>query len=118
MTTIHYPILAQVSATETLNRSEQMLQAAYKWVGKNGLKFATALITTVLIYLVGAWIAKFIRAMVIRLLHKRGMDQTFSNYLTTDPAPVVVITLLGKINARWNCAPGVRRRNIGTPSSR
>jgi small conductance mechanosensitive channel len=101
-----HPILAQAGnagqpVAQTLTRGQQMLQTAYNWVAENGLKFATALLTAVIIYLVGAWIARIIRSLLLRLMAKRGMDQTFAVYLANILHGVilvmVIITCLGQL---------------------
>ncbi len=78
-----------------------MLQAAYRWLAENGLKFGTALLTAILVYLIGAWIARIIRSLVLRLMAKRGMDQTFAVYLGNILHGVlmmlVIITALGQL---------------------
>ena len=101
-----HPLLAQtngaeVAVTETLTRGQQMIQAAYKWATESGLKFATALITAIIIYIIGAWIARIIRSLLMGLMTKRGMDQTFAVYLANILHGVVmvlvIITALGQL---------------------
>lgn len=100
------PLLAQANSptaavSETLTRGQQILQAAYTWATENGLKFAAALITAVIIYLVGAWIAGIIRSLLLKLMSKRGMDQTFAGYLANILhgliMVLVIITALGQL---------------------
>jgi small conductance mechanosensitive channel len=71
------------------------------WGTQNGLKFAMSVLTAIIIYLLGSWIAKAIRAMVLRVMAKRGMDQTFAGYLANILHGVlivlVVITALGQL---------------------
>ena len=48
------PILAEATGAgekvdQTLTRGRQMLEAAYKWGVENGLKFATAIIISIII---------------------------------------------------------------------
>jgi len=100
------PLLAQASGTadqvtDTLSRSQQFLGNIYLWITQNGLKFAMSLLTAIIIYLVGSWIAKVIRSMVLRVMSRRGMDQTFAGYLANILHGVlivlVVITALGQL---------------------
>jgi small conductance mechanosensitive channel len=99
-------ILAQAGGTsgvasQTLTRGQQMLQAAFQWVAESGPKFATAVITAIIIYIVGAWIARIIRSVLLRMMAKRGMDQTFAVYLANILHGVimvlVIITTLGQL---------------------
>lgn len=100
------PIFAQAADASdqvavTLTRSQQLLQNVYLWVTQNGLKFAMSVLTAIIIYLLGSWIANLIRAMVLRLMAKRGMDPTFAGYLANILHGVllvlVVITALGQL---------------------
>lgn len=100
------PFLAQApgateSVTESLTRGQQLLAAAYRWIAESGLKFAIALITAILIYLVGSWIAKIIRALLLRVMAKRSMNDTFARYLANILHGVlmvlVIITALGQL---------------------
>jgi len=100
------PLLAQASGsadqvTDTLSRSQQFLQNIYVWIAQNGLKFAMSVLTAIIIYLLGSWMAKIIRSMVLRVMAKRGMDQTFAGYLANILHGVlivlVVITALGQL---------------------
>jgi small conductance mechanosensitive channel len=100
------PFFAQASGTsehvtDTLARSQQLLQDIYAWGTQNGLKFAMSLLTAIIIYLLGSWIARIIRSMVLRVMAKRGMDQTFAGYLANILHGVlivlVVITALGQL---------------------
>lgn len=100
------PFLAQATGTsdqvtDTLSRTQQFLQNIYVWVAQNGLKFAMSVVTAIIIYLLGSWIAKIIRSMVLRVMAKRGMDQTFAGYLANILHGVlivlVVITALGQL---------------------
>lgn len=100
------PIFAQAADASdqvavTLTRSQQLLQNVYLWITQNGLKFAMSVLTAIIIYLLGSWIANLIRAMVLRLMAKRGMDPTFAGYLANILHGVllvlVVITALGQL---------------------
>ncbi len=100
------PLLAQAAGaadpvTDTLSRSQQLLQNIYVWGAQNGLKFAMSLVTAIIIYLVGSWLAKITRSMMLRLMAKRGMDQTFAGYLANILHGIlmvlVVITVLGQL---------------------
>ena len=100
------PLFAQASGSadqvaDTLTRSQQWLQNIYVWVAQNGLKFAMSVVTAILVYLLGSWIAKIIRSMTLRLMSKRGMDPTFAGYLANILHGVlivlVVITALGQL---------------------
>jgi len=86
---------------ETLTRGQQLLDTAYKWVTENGVKLAVALLTAIIIYIIGAWIARIIRSLVLRLMSKRGMDATFAGYLANILHGVlmvlVIITALGQL---------------------
>ena len=101
MATIHFSIPLLADIAEPLNRGQQMLQAAYKWVVESGVHFAIALISAIAVYLIGAWIARLIRAGMLRLMMKRGIDHTFSSYLATILHGVlivlVIITALGQL---------------------
>ena len=101
-----HPIFAQAAgagnaATEALTRGQEMLQSAYRWLTENGLRFATALITAVIIYLIGAWVANIVRRLLLLSMSKRGMDQTFSGYMANILHGVlltlVIITVLGQL---------------------
>ena len=98
--------LAQASGNdeqvaETLTRSQQLLQNIYVWIAQKGLKFAMSLLTAIIIYLLGSWLASIVRSMVTRLMGKRGMDPTFASYLANILHGVlivlVVITALGQL---------------------
>src|SRR6187401_1268808 len=100
------PLFAAASGTtdqvtDTLSRSQQFLQDTYTWITQNGLKFGLSVLTAIIIYLLGSWIAKIIRSMVLRVMSKRGMDQTFAGYLANILHGVlivlVVITALGQL---------------------
>ena len=98
------PFFAQASAdqvTDTLSRSQKFLENIYLWITQNGLKFGMAIVSAIIIYLIGSWIAKFIRLMVLRVMAKRGMDQTFAGYLANILHGIlivlVVITALGQL---------------------
>jgi small conductance mechanosensitive channel len=101
-----HPLLAQAagaaeSVTESLTRGQQLLAAAYRWIAESGLKFAVALITAILIYLVGSWLAKLIRSLLLRMMSKRGVNDTFAVYLANILHGVlmvlVIITALGQL---------------------
>jgi small conductance mechanosensitive channel len=70
-------------------------------VAENGLRLVTAIISTILIYLIGAWLAKLARSLILRFLAKRGVDPTFSNYLANILHGIlmvlVIITALGQL---------------------
>jgi small conductance mechanosensitive channel len=96
------PILAAAApVSESISRGQELLQAAYRWLTENGLKFAASLVTAVIIYLVGAWIARIIQSLLRRVMIKRGMDQTFASYLANILhgliLMLVIITALGQL---------------------
>lgn len=100
------PFLAQTggaseAAAETLTRGQKILEAAYKWAGESGLKLAVALLSAILVYIVGAWIARVIRSLLLRVMNKRGLDQTFASYMANILHGVlmvlVIITALGQL---------------------
>lgn len=87
--------------TAAVNRGHELLQAAYRWLTENGLKFAASLVIAVLIYLMGAWVARILRSLLHRTMIKRGMDQTFASYMAnilhTLIMVLVFITALGQL---------------------
>lgn len=100
------PLFAQASGSgdqvaDTLSRSQQLLQNIYVWVAQNGLKFGMSVLTAIIIYLLGSWLAKIVHSMVLRLMAKRGMDSTFAGYLANILHGIlivlVVITALGQL---------------------
>lgn len=103
---MNFPIFAQAAGagdavTETLSRGQKLIQAAYQWATESGLRFAAALVTAIIIYLVGSWIARIIRSLLVRLMSKRSVDQTFAGYLANILHGVlmvlVIITALGQL---------------------
>ena len=101
-----HPLFAQAAgagnaAAETLTRGQELVQSAYRWLTENGLRFATSLLTAVIVYLVGAWVARLVRALILRGLEKRGMDQTFAGYIANILhgliLTLVIITALGQL---------------------
>jgi small conductance mechanosensitive channel len=96
------PILAQTApATDSMSRAQEHLQAAYRWLTENGLRFAVSLVTAVIIYLLGAWLARFMRSLLRRVMIKRGLDETFASYLANIVHALilmlVIITALGQL---------------------
>ena len=95
-------MLAQAApVAESISRGEQLLQAAYRWLTENGLRFAASLITAVIIYIVGAWVARVIQSLLRRVMIKRGLDETFASYLANIVNAVilmlVIVTALGQL---------------------
>ncbi len=90
-----------VTGTDAINRSQELLQSVYRWLAENGLKFGVALVTALVIYLIGAWVANMTRAFIKRMLVKRGMDETFASYLGNIVHAIimvlVLITVLGQL---------------------
>src|SRR6516162_7954992 len=96
------PILAQTApATDSMSRAQEHLQAAYRWLTENGLRFAVSLVTAVIIYLLGAWLARFMRSLLRRVMIKRGLDETFASYLANIVHALilmlVIVTALGQL---------------------
>ncbi len=78
-----HPLLAQITnATDTVVRGQQLAQAGYRWLTENGPKWAVALVTALLVYLIGSWIAGLLRSVLGGVLSKRGMEPTFTSYLS------------------------------------
>src|SRR6516165_4964310 len=97
-----HPMLAQAApVAESISRGEQLLQAAYRWLTENGLRFAASLITAVIIYIVGAWVARVVQSLLRRVMIKRGLDETFASYLANIVNAVVlmlvIVTALGQL---------------------
>ena len=95
-------MLAQAApVAESISRGEQLLQAAYRWLTENGLRFAASLITAVIIYIVGAWVARVVQSLLRRVMIKRGLDETFASYLANIVNAVilmlVIVTALGQL---------------------
>jgi small conductance mechanosensitive channel len=84
-----------------MSRAEKLVQAAYSWLTENGLRFTAALVTAVIIYLLGAWLARVTRSVLRRVMVKRGLDETFASYLANIAHAVilvlVIITALGEL---------------------
>jgi len=96
------PLLAEAApVAQSLSRAQELVQAAYRWLTENGLKFAASLVTGVIIYLVGAWLARIMRSVLRRVMIKRGLDETFASYLANIVhallLTLVVITALGAL---------------------
>src|ERR1044071_184922 len=96
------PLLAEAApVAQSLSRAEELLQAAYRWLTENGLKFAAALVTAVIIYMVGAWLAGVMRSVPRRVMIKRGLEETFASYLANIVhallLTLVLITALGEL---------------------
>ena len=96
------PLFAEaVPVTQSLSRAQELVQAAYRWLTENGLKFAASLVTAVIIYLVGAWLARVMRSLLRRVMIKRGLDETFASYLANIVHALllmlVIITALGAL---------------------
>lgn len=87
--------------TGSISRGQELLQAAYKWLTENGLKFATSLVTAVIIYVVGAWLARIMQSVLRKVMIKRGMDETFASYLANILQGLilvlVIVTALGQL---------------------
>jgi small conductance mechanosensitive channel len=92
---------AATPVTESISRAKDLVEAAYNWLLNNGPKFAASLVTAVIIYLLGAWVARFTRALLRRVMVKRGLDETFASYLANIVHAVilvlVIITALGQL---------------------
>jgi small conductance mechanosensitive channel len=84
-----------------MTRAQEDVQAAYRWLTENGLRFVASLVTAIIIYLLGAWLAKFIRSLLRRVMLKRGLDETFASYLANIVHALilmlVIITALGQL---------------------
>jgi small conductance mechanosensitive channel len=96
------PILAAAApVTDSVTRAQELVQAAYRWLTENGLKFAVSLVSAIIVYLLGAWLARFIRSLLRRVMVKRGLDETFASYLANIAHAVililVIITALGQL---------------------
>lgn len=100
------PLLAQAPAAteavaETISRTQQVLNAAYQWLAQSGLRFLLALVTALLVYLIGAWLARIVRSVLLRVMGRRGVSQTFAVYLANILHAVlmvlVIITALGQL---------------------
>ena len=76
-------------------------EAAYRWLTTNGLSFIASLVTAIIIYLLGAWLARFMRSLLRRVMVKRGLDETFASYLANIVHALilmlVIITALGQL---------------------
>jgi small conductance mechanosensitive channel len=87
--------------TDQISRGQEIVQAAYRWLTENGLKFAVSLITAVIIYALGAWLARMLQNLLRRVMIKRGLDQTFASYLANILHALilmlVIITALGQL---------------------
>jgi small conductance mechanosensitive channel len=95
-------MLAQAApVAESISRGQQLLQAAYRWLTENGLKFAASLVTAVIIYLLGAWLARVTHSLLRKVMIKRGLDETFASYLANIVHALilmlVIITALGQL---------------------
>jgi small conductance mechanosensitive channel len=96
------PLLAEAApVTQSMSRAQELAQAVYRWLTENGLKFAASLVTAVIIYLLGAWLARVMRSLLRRVMVKRGLDETFASYLANIIhallLTLVVITALGEL---------------------
>lgn len=96
------PMLAAAApGPDSMSRAEEDLHAAYRWLTENGLRFVASLVTAIIIYLLGAWLAKFMRSLLKRLMLKRGLDETFASYLANIVHALilmlVIITALGQL---------------------
>src|SRR5215469_194917 len=96
------PLLAAAEpAPDSMTRAQEDVQAAYRWLTENGLKFVASLVTAIIIYLLGAWLAKFMRSLLRRVMLKRGLDETFASYLANIVHALilmlVIITALGQL---------------------
>lgn len=103
---MHHSFLAETlpasaAAAETLTRGQKAVEAAWAWVSENGVDYAIALLTAVVVYVVGSWVAGLVRRLVLKALDKRGMDHTFASYLANIlhgiVMVVVIITALGEL---------------------
>jgi small conductance mechanosensitive channel len=94
-------LAAEAPVPDSMSRAQEEVQAAYRWLTENGLKFVTSLVTAVIIYLLGAWLAKFMRSLLRRVMLKRGLDETFASYLANIVHALilmlVIITALGQL---------------------
>jgi len=94
-------LAAAAPATDSMTRAQEDVQAAYRWLTENGLRFVASLVTAVIIYLLGAWLAKFMRSLLRRVMLKRGLDETFASYLANIVHALilmlVIITALGQL---------------------
>jgi small conductance mechanosensitive channel len=96
------PILAEAApVTESISRGQELLHGAYRWVTENGLKFAVSLLSAVIIYVVGAWLARIMQSVLRKVMIKRGLDETFASYLANILhaliVVLVIITALGQL---------------------
>ena len=80
---------------------QAMLATASNWVAEHGLSFATSLVTAILVYLVGAWVAGLVRKVVVNSLNRRGTDQTVVTYIANIIHALilvlVIVTALGQL---------------------
>jgi small conductance mechanosensitive channel len=95
-------MLAQAApVTESISRGQELVQSAYRWLTENGLRFTASLVTAVIIYLLGAWLARVIHSLLRRVMIKRGLDETFASYLANIVHALilmlVIITALGQL---------------------
>lgn len=88
-------------ADEPLSSAQKLIQSAIQWLTTNGLSFALSILVAILVYLVGSWLAKTIRIVILKGMSTRGMDQTFAVYLANILHGVimtlVIITALGQL---------------------
>jgi len=96
------PMLAQAApVTESISRGQELIQAAYRWLTENGLRFTASLVTAVIIYLLGAWFGRVMHSLLRRVMIKRGLDETFASYLANIAHALilmlVIITALGQL---------------------
>jgi small conductance mechanosensitive channel len=96
------PMLAQAAPVNvSITRGQELVQAAYRWLTENGLRFAASLVTAVIIYLLGAWLGRVMHSLMRRVMLKRGLDETFASYLANIVHAVilmlVIITALGQL---------------------
>lgn len=88
-------------ADNVISSGREALQTAIDWGTNHGLNFAMSLVTAIVVYIVGSWVAGLIRSAVVRALDKRGLDQTVSTYLANILHGVIlvliIITALGQL---------------------
>lgn len=97
-------IIAQISthaADQAVNNGKDMLAAASNWVSEHGLNFAASLLSAIVIYVVGAWVAGIIRRVTVNSLTRRGTDQTVTSYIANILhgliLVLVIVTALGQL---------------------
>lgn len=73
---------------------DNTINAVQTWLTTSGLDFAIRLVTALLIFLIGKWVAKMISAAISRAFSRSKMDETLNGFLTRIAYVILLIVVV------------------------